>query len=66
MAGSGVFDAAEPEDLVIERILVRHGFTREMADELLLETQSALDYLAQYPPEASSTLRAGRRGCQLA
>jgi hypothetical protein len=27
-----------------------------MADELLLEMQSALDHLAQYPPEASSTL----------
>jgi glutamate decarboxylase len=44
------------EDLVIQRILVRHGFTRAMADELLLEMQSALDHLAQYPPEASSTL----------
>jgi glutamate decarboxylase len=41
---------------VIQRILVRHGFTRAMADELLLEMQSALDHLAQYPPEASSTL----------
>jgi hypothetical protein len=27
-----------------------------MADELLLEMQTALDHLAQYPPEPSSTL----------
>jgi glutamate decarboxylase len=44
------------EDLVIQRILVRHGFTRDMADELLLEMQDALNHLAQHPPEPSSTL----------
>jgi glutamate decarboxylase len=44
------------EDLVIQRILVRHGFTRDMADELLLEMQDALQHLAEHPPEPSSTL----------
>ena len=44
------------DDLVIQRILVRHGFTRDMADELLVEMKDALDHLAQYPPEPSSTL----------
>src|SRR5271170_4370915 len=44
------------EDLVIQRILVRHGFTGEMADQLLLEMQSALDHLAQHPPEQAASL----------
>jgi glutamate decarboxylase len=44
------------EDLVIQRILVRHGFTGEMADQLLLEMQSALDHLAQHPPEHPAKL----------
>jgi glutamate decarboxylase len=39
------------EDLVIQRILVRHGFTRAMADELLQEMKSALDEVIQQPPE---------------
>ncbi len=36
------------EDLVVQRILVRHGFTREMAEELLLELQRTIDHL-QHP-----------------
>src|ERR1700744_2125887 len=44
------------EDLVIQRILVPHGFTRPMAYELLREMQSVLDHLAQHPPERSSPL----------
>ena len=40
------------EDLVIQRILVRHGHTRQMADQLLLEMRSALDHFAQHPPES--------------
>jgi glutamate decarboxylase len=39
----------EREDLVIQRILVRHGFTQEMADMLLIEMQSALDHFAEHP-----------------
>jgi glutamate decarboxylase len=37
------------EDLVIQRILIRHGFTREMANELLVEMQSALDHFTANP-----------------
>jgi glutamate decarboxylase len=44
------------EDLVIQRILVRHGFTREMADELLVEMRNALDHFAQHRVEMPSTL----------
>ena len=40
----------EREDLVIQRILVRHGFTREMADQLLAEMKSVLQDLAKAPP----------------
>ena len=42
---------AEREDLVIQRILVRHGFTQEMADMLLGEMVSALAYFAEHPVE---------------
>src|SRR5258708_31499816 len=38
------------EDLVIQRILIRHGFTQAMADELLVEMQRALDEFARKPP----------------
>jgi glutamate decarboxylase len=37
------------EDLVIQRILIRHGFTREMANTLLVEMQAALDHFAENP-----------------
>jgi glutamate decarboxylase len=44
------------EDLVIQRILVRHGFTPAMADELLVEMKAALDHFAQHPPEPALAL----------
>jgi len=44
------------EDLVIQRILIRHGFTQDMADALLLEMQDALNHFAQHPPEERSSL----------
>ena len=40
---------AQREDLVIQRILVRHGFTRSMAGQLLAELRSALAQLQQNP-----------------
>ena len=39
------------EDLVIERILVRHGFTKAMADELLVQMREVLEHLEVHPPE---------------
>jgi glutamate decarboxylase len=39
------------EDLVIQRILVRYGFTAEMADRLLVEMKSILDHFAQLADE---------------
>jgi glutamate decarboxylase len=38
------------EDLVIQRILVRHGFTRVMAHDLLSEMRSALEHFREHPP----------------
>ena len=43
------------EDLVIQRILVRHGHTRQMADQLLVEMKSILDDFAERPPREQST-----------
>ena len=42
------------EDLVIQRILIRHGFTRAMADELLIEMERALEELQQGPSEPAA------------
>jgi glutamate decarboxylase len=46
---------ADREDLVIQRILVRHGFTREMAHTLLVEMQSALDHFNEHPIDLALT-----------
>jgi glutamate decarboxylase len=50
------------EDLVIQRILVRHGFTREMADKLLLEMQSVLEDFDRHPPEQSPSFTLAASG----
>jgi glutamate decarboxylase len=42
------------EVLVIQRILIRHGFTQQMADTLLTEMQAALVHLAAHPPAPAS------------
>src|SRR5580658_8982089 len=43
------------EDLVIQRILVRHGFTQAMADALLEEMQSAIDHFGEHPVDLTLT-----------
>jgi glutamate decarboxylase len=47
------------EDLVIQRILIRHGFTREMADEVFFEIEEVLEDLRQSEP---GSLRAVENG----
>jgi glutamate decarboxylase len=47
------------EDLVIQRILVRHGFTREMAETLLKEMQSILEDFARRGSEEPESQLAG-------
>ena len=48
-------------DLVIQRILIRHGFTRDMANHLLLEMKCILDAFAQPTPEQPLTVPDARR-----
>ncbi|MGB8030531.1 MAG: glutamate decarboxylase [Terracidiphilus sp.] len=45
------------EDLVIQRILIRHGFTRKMAEELLLELDRTIAHL-RHPSRRSPRLDA--------
>lgn len=40
---------AHREDLVVMRILIRHGFSRDMADLLLADVKRAMDHFAQHP-----------------
>jgi len=40
---------ANIEDQVIQRILVRHGFSRDLADLLLEDCQRALEHLTKHP-----------------
>ncbi|MBV8727977.1 MAG: glutamate decarboxylase [Candidatus Eremiobacteraeota bacterium] len=37
------------EDMVVMRVLVRHGFSRDMADALLDDLQHSLEYFATHP-----------------
>ena len=46
---------ANCEDLTIQRILVRHGVSRDLAALLLEDFQGAMDYLAQHPAQSSLT-----------
>ncbi len=41
------------EELVIQRILVRHGFSRDMADLLLDDLRRSLETLDKHPPSVS-------------
>ena len=37
-------------DVVVMRVLVRHGFSRDMADMLLEDTQRSIEHLQKHPP----------------
>jgi glutamate decarboxylase len=41
------------EDLAIQRILVRHDFSRDLADLLLGDYRGALSHLAKHRPTVS-------------
>jgi glutamate decarboxylase len=45
------------EQLAIQRILVRHGFSRDMADLLLADIRRSLKTLAEHPPSTSLSER---------
>ncbi|HEY3829168.1 MAG TPA: glutamate decarboxylase [Solirubrobacteraceae bacterium] len=44
---------ANLEELAIQRILVRHGFSRDMADLLLADMRRSLETLSNHPPRVS-------------
>ena len=46
---------ANCEDLAIQRILVRHGVSRDLGSLLLSDFKSAMDHLTQHPAESSLT-----------
>ncbi len=37
------------EDMVVQRVLIRHGFSRDMADLLLDDLKRAIDYFQKHP-----------------
>ncbi|WP_201747865.1 glutamate decarboxylase [Chitinophaga vietnamensis] len=37
------------DDVVIQRVLVRHGFSRDMADLLIADIKRAIDYFVKHP-----------------
>jgi len=46
---------ANRQDLVIMRILVRHGFSRDLADLLLADLQRCIDYFKTHPVQTPSS-----------
>jgi glutamate decarboxylase len=46
---------ANIQDMVVMRVLVRHGFSRDMADMLLEDIKRAIDYLQQHPLQVPQT-----------
>ena len=50
---------ANREDLVVQRILVRTGVSRDLAGILVGDFKSAIDYLTRRPPMESAVPRDG-------
>jgi glutamate decarboxylase len=40
---------ANREDLVVQRVLIRHGFSRDMADLLIADFERALKWFEKHP-----------------
>ena len=41
------------EDMVIQRVLIRHGFSHDMADLLLTDLKSCIEYFKKHPVSVS-------------
>ena len=50
---------ANCEDMAIQRILVRHGVSRDLASLLLDDIKAALEYLSRHPTDSSMTASEG-------
>jgi glutamate decarboxylase len=48
-------------EVVVMRVLVRHGFSRDMADMLLDDTKRAIEHLTKIPPSRPQTSAEGER-----
>ena len=47
------------QEIVVMRVLVRHGFSRDMADMLLEDTKRGIDYLLKHRPATPQTAAEG-------
>jgi len=47
------------QETVVMRVLVRHGFSRDMADMLLEDTKRGIDYLLKHAPSSPQTAAEG-------
>lgn len=46
---------ADCQDMVIQRVLIRHGFSRDMADLLLTDLKSCIEYFKKHPVSVEMT-----------
>ena len=51
---------ANREDLVVQRVLIRHGFSRDMADLLLADFERALKWFEKHPVNNSKEIEDGK------
>jgi glutamate decarboxylase len=48
------------EDLVVQRVLIRHGFSRDMADLLIEDFKRALEWFEKHPVNNSNGIEEGK------
>lgn len=48
------------EDMVIQRVLIRHGFSHDMADLFMADLKRSIDYLIQHQGGKSLTKEEGQ------
>lgn len=46
-------------EVVVMRVLIRHGFSRDMADMLMDDTRRSIDYLQKHPPTRPQSAEEG-------
>jgi glutamate decarboxylase len=48
------------EDLVVQRVLIRHGFSRDMADLLIADFERALEWFEKHPVNNTKGIEDGK------
>jgi len=51
---------ADREDLVVQRVLIRHGFSRDMADLLIADFERALKWFEKHPVNNSKGIETAK------